>query len=160
MCIHPIYTSVFLPGESHEQWSLVGYTVHRVAQRWTWLKKFSTHICLYFKNQVSLEQYLSQTPDPQLHNKCGVHLILQVPGIGIGSRSDVLQPLGQSWSLKTGKPGMTVQGSFLEQLKRESLALLGFLGCEDVSQEILKVTNGNLGRNMTQSTEEPRDGKK
>ena len=55
---------------------------------------------------------------------------------------------------------MTVQGSFLEQLKRESLALLGFLGCEDVSQEILKVTNGNLGRNMTQSTEEPRDGKK
>ena len=87
-------------------------------------------------------------------------LILQAPGIGIGSRSDVLQPLGQSSSLKTGKPGMTVQGSLLEQLKGESLALLGFLGCEDVSQEMLEVTNGNLEVKMTQRTAEPRGGKK
>lgn len=55
---------------------------------------------------------------------------------------------------------MTVQGSLLEQLKRESLTLLGFVGCEDVSQEMLKVTNGNLGMKMTQRTAEPRDGKK
>ena len=61
---------------------------------------------------------------------------------------------------KTGKPGMTVQGSLLEQLKRESLALLGFLGCENVSQEMLEVTNGNLEVKMTQRTAEPRGGKK
>lgn len=54
-------------------------------------------------------------------------------------------PLARAEVLRqTGKPGMTVQGSLPEQLKRESLALLGFLGCEDVSQEMLEVTNGNL----------------
>ena len=55
---------------------------------------------------------------------------------------------------------MTVQGSLLEQLKGESLALLGFLGCEDVSQEMLEVINGNLEVKMTQRTAEPRGGKK
>ena len=35
---------VFLPGESHEQRSLVGYTVHRVINSWTRLKLLSTQV--------------------------------------------------------------------------------------------------------------------
>ena len=34
-------TPVFLPGESHGQWSLAEYTVHWVAKRWTRLKQLS-----------------------------------------------------------------------------------------------------------------------
>ena len=33
------------PGESHGWRSLAGYTVHRVAQSWTWLKLLSMHAC-------------------------------------------------------------------------------------------------------------------
>jgi len=36
-------TSVFLPGESHGQRSLAGYTVHRVAKSQAWLKQLSMH---------------------------------------------------------------------------------------------------------------------
>ena len=36
-------TPVFLPGESHGQRSLVGYTVHRVIKNQTGLKRLSTH---------------------------------------------------------------------------------------------------------------------
>ena len=39
-------TPVFLPGESHGEWSLVGYTVHRVAKSRRRLKGLST--CCYF----------------------------------------------------------------------------------------------------------------
>ena len=33
------------PGESHGWRSLAGYTVHRVAQSWTWLKLLGMHAC-------------------------------------------------------------------------------------------------------------------
>ena len=36
-------TPIFLPGESHGQRSLSGYTVHRVAKSQTHLKQLSTH---------------------------------------------------------------------------------------------------------------------
>ena len=36
---HP--TPVLLPGESHGQRSLVGYTVHGVAKSWIWLSEFT-----------------------------------------------------------------------------------------------------------------------
>ena len=35
--------SVFWPGESYGQRSLVGYSVYRVAKSWTQLKRLSTH---------------------------------------------------------------------------------------------------------------------
>ena len=38
-------TPVFLPGESHGQRDLVGYTVQRVAKSQTQLKQLSTHTC-------------------------------------------------------------------------------------------------------------------
>ena len=37
-------TPVFMPGESHGQRSLAGYTVHGVAKSQTQLKQFSTHV--------------------------------------------------------------------------------------------------------------------
>lgn len=46
---------------------------------------------------------------------------------------------------------MTVQGSLLEQLKRESLILQSFLGSEHISQEMLRVANRTcLRMKMTQ----------
>ena len=36
-------TPAFLPGASHGQGSLEGYTVHRVAKSQTWLKRLSAH---------------------------------------------------------------------------------------------------------------------
>ena len=50
-------TPVFLPGESHGHKSLVGYTVHSVAKRWTWLSNW-THI---LKSTIYWKQMLSWT---------------------------------------------------------------------------------------------------
>ena len=55
---------------------------------------------------------------------------------------------------------MTVQGNLLERLKRESLILLVFLGCKDISGEMLGIANRTLRMKTTQRREEPRDGKK
>ena len=51
-------TLVLLPGESHEQRSLVRYTVHGVAKSWTRLSNFT--ICLW----LALEFFTAEAKNP------------------------------------------------------------------------------------------------
>ena len=77
-------TPVFLPGESHGQRSLEGYTVHRVTKSWTQLKWLSMHplpfLTLLFYIWIS-KHWLSsnsQCTNTERKTKASVRYLLQV----------------------------------------------------------------------------------